>query len=350
MPTLLQAAFLIYAALLMASSPSRPIGAVLGIYYFVPSAIQPVQELIGFFTGLAASWPPVAAVGALLDAPSVDTPQPASTAEPAPGAPAVVRFDAVRFAYPGRAAPVLDGITHDFPPGRVSAIVGLSGGGKSTCLALINAIRQPTSGSISVGGVPLPRLDHAWRRRHIATVSQFPLIMDATIRDNLLLGAPAATDAELEAAIARAGLGEALCRLEPVHPLDRVVTMAPGGGLSGGERRRLAIARALLTRPTVLLLDEPSTGLDALALASLPVILRGIAGLGTTVILVDHSPGLVLAAADEVCCLEDGRFAAIGPPGELAAGDNLFARLAAVRPERSEGLSFTAVALATPSP
>jgi ATP-binding cassette subfamily B protein len=198
-------------------------------------------------------------------------------------------------------------------------------------------MRPPSAGRVTIGGVAADALDRDTLRRRVVTVSQFPLFVTDTARANFLLARHDATDAEIEAVCRQTGLWDVLAGLAPDRPLDTMLSRTAGQGLSGGERRLFAITRALLCRPAILLLDEPTTGIDRLAVQALadrlPALLAGL-----TVIVVEHDMGFVARIADEVCCLEDGRFAETGPPARLAASLSLFQRLS----EAQQGLSTTA--------
>jgi ABC-type multidrug transport system ATPase subunit len=139
---------------------------------------------------------------------------------------------------------------------------------------------------------------------------------------------PDVTDAELERVCRRTRFWEVLEKVSGPgrNPLDYVLPRAAGEGLSGGERRLLSVTRGLLRKPSVLLLDEPTTGIDAIGRSMLAGVLVD-ACRDMTVLLVDHDMGFVLRVAHLVCCLEDGRFTAVGSPGELAARPTLFSRL-----------------------
>ena len=162
-------------------------------------------------------------------------------------------------------------------------------------------------------------------RRHVAKVSQFPLFVADTIRTNFKLANDQATDAELEEVCRRTGLWEVLEKAAGPHshPLDYLLPRASGEGLSGGQRRLLAVTRAFLLHPAILLLDEPTTGIDAIGRSQVAAVLRE-ACRGLTVLLVDHDMEFISHFADWVCCLEHGKFDEVGSPDELAGRPGLF--------------------------
>ncbi len=195
-----------------------------------------------------------------------------------------LRLDGIGFTHPGRARPVLDGFDLDLPEGRRATVIGPSGVGKSTLVDLLARVRDPDRGEIRLGGVPFRDLALADLRARIAVVPQGPHIFAATIAENLRLAAPGADDAALWAVLALVGLEATVARMP-----DRLDTFvgAEGMRLSGGEARRLAVARALLRDTPILVLDEPDEGLDADAARALVAAITA-ARPGRTVVLVSH--------------------------------------------------------------
>jgi len=331
-PTLLQTAFLIYAVFFLLESGSGEIGAILAIYYFVPQAVAPIQEVIRFYTGLNVAWPNVQKVGAVLDAPLEIAPPVRNAKRDTSGA--AVALDRVTDFYePGKL--VLDDISHTFPEGTVTAIVGRSGSGKSSILRLIARLRDPREGKILIGGVPVDALAPETLRRMVSVVSQFPLFIEGTVRDNFLLAAPDAGEEDMIAVCRETGLLPVLERLSPDAPLATPVSRTAGKGLSGGERRLLTIARALLGAPRILLLDEPTTGIDAMSLNTVMAAIEK-AKAGRTTLLVDHNLDAVARLSDTICCLDGGRFVDVGSPADLMARPTLFSELVRSR-ERHTG-------------
>jgi thiol reductant ABC exporter CydD subunit len=210
-----------------------------------------------------------------------------------------IEIERLRVQYPGRARPALDGISMTVAPGEVLAITGPSGRGKSTLLAVMLGFLSPHTGSVRVGGVDLAELDpDAWRAQ-VSWMPQRPHLFAASIADNIRLGRPNATLAEVSSAVAAAGLREVVAGkpagLETMLGDD-------GAGLSVGERQRVALARAFLRQAPLLLLDEPTANLDGETEAEVLAALRRLVA-GRTVLLVAHRPALV-ALADRVLELD----------------------------------------------
>ena len=207
----------------------------------------------------------------------------ARPADPAPQGHGLL-FRDVGYRWQPDRPPVFEHLTLEIPQGARVAILGPSGSGKSTLAALLLRVARPQTGRISLGGVDLADLDEAALRTRIAWLSQSTHLFEDSIRANLLLGRPDATDAQLWQALDQAAVGE-LIRTLP----DRLETwLGEGGlGLSGGQARRLALARTLLSPAPILILDEPAAGLDAETEQSFLSTLNEAAP-GRTVILIAH--------------------------------------------------------------
>ena len=208
-----------------------------------------------------------------------------------------VRVQDVRVWHPGRSQPAPAGATLRFAAGEVVALAGSSGSGKSTLIAVLLGFIRPDAGRVVIEEAgrerSLARLDpRAWRAR-VAWVPQDPVLRHGTVESNIRLGQPDAPRPAVERAARRAALHEV--------ELDRTVGEG-GNGLSAGQRRRVAVARALLTERPVLLLDEPTAGLDADTEAQVLASVRELARDGHLVLMVAHRPA-VLAAADRVVTL-----------------------------------------------
>ena len=215
-----------------------------------------------------------------------------------------VELREVGFAYGAGSPMVLNGLSLEFAVGKITAVAGVSGAGKSTVADLVMGLLVADSGAVEVDGVPITRGNaREWRRR-IGYVSQDTLLFHDSIRANLLWAKPGATDEEVRAAISGASA-------EFVYELAQGIETVVGDRgmmLSHGQRQRIALARALLLRPSLLILDEATNSLD---LENEESILRVVKGLGVTTILISHRPSAV-AVADRVFVLEKGRVKASG--------------------------------------
>ena len=229
----------------------------------------------------------------------------------------------VTFAY--EAAPVIDDLSLAIPHGQRMAILGPSGTGKSTLSYLIRGDLTPQAGTVTLGGVLTADLARAGDiHKHIALMQQSSYLFNQSIRGNLKVGNPHATDEEFMAALDAVGLSPLMSRLP--RGLDTMVDEA-GIGFSGGEAQRLALARILLTDAPVVILDEPCVALDpATEQRLLDTILRVLSG-RTIIMITHHLAGL--DAFDRVLFLRDGSIALDGSPEELANSNGYYRRLLA---------------------
>ena len=208
-------------------------------------------------------------------------------------------FRNVTFAYPGAyAKPVVKDFSATFRVGNVVALVGANGTGKTTILKLATSALEPQSGEILVNGSPMTAIDTESFRRRIGIVFQDSLLVSGTIRDNITLRDPSFTQEDIDEAIALSGLEEVVKRL-PLG-LDTRVGLW-GQSLSGGEMQRLAIARALIRKPSILVLDEVTNHLDTEARETFGKLLRSLAP-GRIVLVVSHDPALINLCDEKIFC------------------------------------------------
>lgn len=233
---------------------------------------------------------------------------------PVPAAPAIA-FQNVRLRYSDDAPWALDGVDLTLPAGTRLAVVGASGAGKSSLLAALLKLYPVQDGGVLFGGQPLAALHGDALRRRIAVIAQQTTLFNASLRENLLLAAPAAEAAALARAVHLAQLEAFVAALPQGY--DTVLGEA-GAQVSGGEARRIAIARALLQDAPVLALDEPTEGLDARTARDLYAALA-TAARGRTVLLITHRVGGLAALVDEVAVMERGRIVARMPVDEYVA-------------------------------
>ena len=234
-----------------------------------------------------------------------------------------VRFEQVSFAYDD-GSPTLAGIDLVIPAGTTSAVVGSTGSGKSTLASLVPRLYDATSGRVMIDGVDVRDLAPADLAATVGVVSQETYLIHASVRENLLLAQPGATDAELWSALETASLAGTIAALP--EGLDTLVG-ARGHRFSGGEQQRLAIARTVLRNPPVLVLDEATSALDNTTEARVQAALDELSS-GRTTLMIAHRLSTVMDA-DQVIVLEDGRIVEQGAPSELLSGDGPFAQLAA---------------------
>jgi ABC-type multidrug transport system fused ATPase/permease subunit len=239
----------------------------------------------------------------------------------APSGPVRLVLHDVSFCYQA-GTPVLRGLDLVVEPGETLCVVGTSGVGKSTLLALLLRLYEPTSGLIELGGVDMQRLTMISLRETISLVPQDPWIMDGTIRENIALGQASATGAELRYAARNALVDEFALRLPQGY--DTPVGEA-GILLSGGQRRRIALARALIRDAPVLLLDEPTAGLDPSSTSEVMDALRSVSA-GRTVVLVSHDLKLARGAT-RIAVMENGSIVEVGTHASLLSQRGRYASM-----------------------
>jgi ATP-binding cassette subfamily C protein len=274
------------------------IAFLLYLYYLLP----PMQGLVG-----AASQYQVgaAAVARIRQAEQLAVEPDRGPAElPRPGAaPAAVAFDQVRFRYRPELPEAHRGLSFTVPARGMTAFVGPSGAGKTTVFSLIERFYEATSGRVLVDGRDVSDWPLAELRAAIGYVEQDAPVLSGTLRQNLLLGAPKASDDELAQVLRTTRLDGQVARLP--DGLDTLVGHR-GTRLSGGERQRVAIARALVGHPQVVLADEPTGNLDSAASADLVALLQELNRQGVTLVVVTHDHGVAAAMTRRVE-LQDGQ-------------------------------------------
>ncbi len=241
----------------------------------------------------------------------VDPPHPCSLVRPARGE---LRLEAVRFRYPGAATEVLRGVDLDVKPGETVALVGATGSGKTTLTALIPRLADVTGGRILLDGVDVRDLALAELRACVATAFEDPVLFSASVRENVALAVPDASDAEVRRALAVAHAEQFVDAL-PWGLQTRIGEQ--GLTLSGGQRQRLALARAVIGKPAVLVLDDPLSALDVHTEAEVEAALRTVLR-GVTALVVAHRPSTV-QLADRVALLAGGQITAVGTHSKLLA-------------------------------
>jgi ATP-binding cassette subfamily B protein len=337
--------------------PESAIAVVLGLgAWGVAGGSLTIGTLVAAVTVMTYLYWPIASIGWLLAEASnaaaatrrywevrdvapeiVDPADPQPLPHPVRGA---LELRGVRFRYPGGDREILSGVDLAVRPGETMALVGATGSGKTTLTALVTRLHDVTGGAVLLDGADIRRLRLADLRAAVATAFEDPVLISASVRENVLLGSPGHSDNQTRDQTRDEQVWEAL----RVASADGFVAALPWGldtrigeqgmSLSGGQRQRLALARAVAGHPPVLVLDDPLSALDVHTEAEVEAALRRVLG-EVTALVVAHRPSTV-QLADRVALLDGGRITAVGTHSELLATAPEYRRLLASSGEDRE--------------
>ncbi|MGH9195004.1 MAG: ABC transporter ATP-binding protein, partial [Acidimicrobiia bacterium] len=295
-------------------------GALIAFSLYINTVFAPLQQLSSLFDAYQRA---KAALTKLRELLSTETSVPEADQPVVPGRlKGDVSFDDVQFRYLAGAKEALRGVTFEIPTGQTVALVGETGAGKSTIVKMLARFYDPTEGSIQVDGTPLKGFALDEYRSQLGFVPQEPFLFSGTIIDNIAYGKPEASLEEIQSAARAVGADEFISRLPMAY--EEPVTER-GRSLSAGQRQLIALARALLVDPVILLLDEATANLD-LATEARVNRAMGVVSQGRTTVLIAHR--LQTAhRADRILVIDDGRVIEDGAPAELLAADGHYADL-----------------------
>lgn len=290
---------------------SLTVGELFAFLLYLTAFFAPIQQLVQLYNAYQSGQSSMTKLRDLLGlAPTVTEAPDAIELGSIEGR---IELDDVTFGY-GDGAPVLEGLSLRIEPGETIAVVGPTGAGKSTIAKLVTRFYDPDDGEVRIDGHDLRFVSVQSLRRQLGVVPQEPFLFNSSIRDNVAFARPDATDADIEAACRAVGIDDLVDRLD--DGLDSQVHER-GSSLSSGERQLLALARAFLARPRVLVLDEATSNLDLASESKIEAALDAVLD-GRTAIVIAHRLATAMRA-DRIAVIEDGRLTELGTHDELVA-------------------------------
>jgi len=324
MVTTIQASFLLVLGVggARVANGTITVGDLVSFILYVFFLVMPLGQALNAYTQLQTGLGALGRMEEILAVPA-ETDAPGASFTAVRTAPAV-EFRDVSYGYATSGAPVLREVSFSVPAGTRTALVGPSGAGKSTLLSLVERFYDVSAGSVLVHGVDVRDMPYDALRAQLGYVEQEAPVLAGTLRENLLLAAPDTTDEQMLRVLSAVNLADLVERT----PNGLAAEVGEGGVLlSGGERQRLAIARTLLAAPAILLLDEPTSNLDARNEAALRSAIDTVA-VGRTLLIVAHRLSTVVDA-DQIVVLDEGRVVAVGRHDELVESSPLYREFAA---------------------
>jgi len=308
------------------------IGGLLAFIAYQAKLLSPVQNLLSLYTNLLTGGVALDRVFELMDVPAevTEPASPVSLSTPL----GAIAFSGISFSYKA-SIPAIEDISFTIPQGSFCVLLGPSGSGKSTLADLLVRFYDPDAGSITIGGVDIRNVGLAALRNRLAIVEQVPYLFHASIQENIAYGRPDATLEEIRASAKSANIDHFIMGLPEGYS---TIVGERGATLSAGERQRIAIARALLRNPSLLILDEPTASLDPASEAEVSIALEHAAQ-GRTTLLITHRQSLV-EMADQVIVLDRGRIIEQGAPADLVRAGGYLARHLAAVPRTRESITM----------
>lgn len=304
------------------SGDASSAGNVVAIFLLTPQLMSPISALSAYIVMAGSAWPRIETVTEMLESRSRS--EEAAGSFTAEKVPPTLEAKSLIFSYRATTRRIFEGLEFTVPPGKITGFVAKTGQGKTTFFKLALRFYDPQEGQIILGGRDVRDYTLSNLRNHISMMSQFPAFFYDTLRENMRIAKPEASDAEIKALCERTGVWEILERSLGEEPLD--ADFSGGRKLSGGQKKLLALTRCLLRDPAILFLDEPTVGMDNEEKFELLDRIREAAK-GRTVMVVDHDLNWLMPFCDHFIVLDEGRVVEQGSGPELLAKGGLLREL-----------------------
>jgi ABC-type multidrug transport system fused ATPase/permease subunit len=310
-------AFGVFVAIRSGNAESA--GNVVAIFLLTPLLMSPIGSLSAYIVMAGSAWPRIETVSKMLES-RASREESSGTVKVDSVSPTLVAEN-ITFSYKPDSRRIFEDVSFELPPGKITGFVAKMGQGKTTFFKLALRFYDPQQGRVLLGGTPVKDYAHDNLYDHIAMMSQFPAFFHDTLRANMKMAKPDATDEEIRAICEETGVWKVLQAGVNGNPLD--AEFSAGRRLSGGQRKLLALTRCLLRNPAVLFLDEPTVGMDNQEKFGILGMIRQAAK-NHTVMVVDHDLRWLLPFCDYFLVLNEGKIAERGTGDELLAKRGLF--------------------------